>query len=79
MLDKDFFWYLAHQDELVEQYNGKHLVIKDRKVVGSYNSVIEASMEGKKNFEKGTYLIQLCTPGEDAYTRTFHTQRVKFS
>ena len=78
MLDKDFFWYLAHQDELVEQYNGKHLVIKDRKVVGFYNSISEAYVEGKKKYQLGTFLIQLCTPGEEAYSRTFRTQRVIF-
>jgi len=72
MIDKEFDWYLAHQEELVKQYNGKYLLIKDTKIIGSFDSTVKASIEGKKNFERGTYLIQLCTPGEDAYTTTFH-------
>ena len=72
MIDKEFDWYLVHQPELVEKYNDKYLLIREEKVVGSYNSTLEASKEGKKNFAKGTYLIQLCTPGNSAYTKTFH-------
>jgi len=72
MIDKEFDWYLSHQPELVEKYNGKYLLIRNETVVGSYNSTLEASIEGKKNFTRGTYLIQLCTPGKDAYTKTFH-------
>jgi len=72
MLDKEFNWYLAHQSELVEQYNGKHLVIKDENVVGFYNSTSEAYRESKKKYKLGTFLIQLCTPGKEAYTKTFH-------
>ena len=72
MLDKEFNWYLSHQEELVEQYNGKHLVIRDEKVVGSYNSTLDAYTESKKKYKLGTFLIQLCTPGDSAYTKTFH-------
>jgi len=72
MLDKEFDWYLAHQNELVEQYNGKHIVIKDGIVVGFYDSTLEAYLESKKKYKLGTFLIQLCTPGEKDYTVTFH-------
>ena len=74
MRDKDFFWYLAHQEELVEEYNGKHLLIKDKKVVGSYDCPLDALVEGKKNFKPGTFIIQLCTPGDMAYTRHLKTR-----
>ena len=74
MLDKEFDWYLAHQDELVEKYNGKHLVIKDESVVGSYASSLEAYVESKKRFKLGTFLIQLCTPGREAYTIHLRTR-----
>jgi len=74
MLDKEFNWYIVHQTELVEKYNGKHLLIKDENVFGSYNSSLEAFVEGKKTFEKGTFLIQLCTPGEKDYTKYFRSR-----
>ncbi len=76
LLKKEFRWYIAHQDELVKKYNGKHLVIKDEKVVGAYDAPLDALTEARKNYEQGTFLIQLCTPGEEAYTATFHSRVV---
>jgi hypothetical protein len=76
MLQNEFDWYLSHQVELVRMYNGKHLVIKDEKVVGAYDTPLEAYINAKKKFEQGTFLIQLCTPGEEAYTATFHSRVV---
>jgi hypothetical protein len=73
LLVKEFNWYVAHQPELVEKYNGKHLVIRDEKVAGAYNSSREAIIEAKKDYELGTFMVQLCTPGEEAYTRTFYS------
>ena len=78
MLREEFYWYIANQSELVKIYNGKYLVIKDKKVVGAYDTVLEALTEAKKKYDAGTFLIQLCTQGKDAYTVTFHS-RVTFA
>lgn len=78
MLEKEFKYYLDHQEELVNQYNGKFLVIIDQKVVGVYSSMDEAYFEAQKKYELGTFLIQKCTPGNSAYTMTFHSN-VSFS
>lgn len=76
MLEKEFNYYLDHQDELVKQYNEKFIVIVGENVVGSYDSDEEALFESKKQYELGTFLIQECTPGEDAYTQRFHSRAV---
>ena len=76
-LEKEFKFYLDHQDELVKKYNSKFLVIKEQEIVGVYNSQIEAYNEAKKKYEIGSFLIQYCSPGESAYTQTFHS-RVAF-
>lgn len=78
MLKKEFEYYLANQSELVKTYNGKYLVIKDQKVVGAFDDQEEAYSSASKDYEVGTFLIQLCTPGEEAYTQTFHS-RVAFA
>jgi hypothetical protein len=78
MLDKEFKYYLAHQDDLVKKYNGKFLVIKDEDIIGVYADKIEALERSKEKYELGSFLIQLCTPGNAAYTQTFHS-RVTFS
>jgi hypothetical protein len=77
-LKKEFEYYLAHQDELVRQYNGKFIVIKDEKILGSYDDELAAVTETQKAEPIGTFLVQQVTPGTSAYVQTFHS-RVVFS
>jgi len=77
-LKKEFTYYLDHQEELVKKYKRKVLVIKNCKVIGVYNSEIEAVKETSKIHEVGTFLVQKCEPGEDSYSMTFHS-RVSFA
>ena len=71
-------YFKAHQNELVKKYDGKFLVIKDQEVHGVYDTEMEAYTDAKKKFEMGTFLIQLCLPGQESYAQTFHS-RVAFS
>jgi hypothetical protein len=77
-LEKEFKYYRAHQDELVGAYNGMFVVIKDQKVIGSYDDQLTAINETKKVHKLGTFLVQKVEPGTSAYTQTFHS-RVAFS
>jgi len=77
MLEKEFKYFKAHQEELVKKFEGRFLVIKDESIVGDYSTEAEAYNEAKRKFELGTFLIQHCLPGKDAYTQTFHS-RVAF-
>jgi hypothetical protein len=77
MLEKEFQYYLDHQEELVKQYNGKFLAIVGEKVIGAYNTNIDAYNAAKKNHEPGTFLIQRCSPGDADYKMTFYS-RVAF-
>jgi hypothetical protein len=78
MLEKEFQYYLDNQADLVKQFNGKYLVIKNEKVIGVYDSEETAFFETEKNEEAGTFLIQYCDAGAGSYTQTFHT-RVAFA
>ena len=73
MLNKEFNWYLSHQSELVEKYNGRVLVIVGEQVVGDFNNIDDAYWSSVKKHELGTFLLMKCTEGEDAYTQTFYT------
>lgn len=77
MLKDEFQYYIDHQAELLKEYNGKYLVIKDKTVVASYTDANEAYFKSMEVYEPGTFLIQLCSPGEQSYTQTFHS-RVAF-
>jgi hypothetical protein len=76
MLENEFKYYLKNQDELLKKFNGRFIVIKDDKVLGDYSSEIEALSETRKSHEVGTFLIQNCTPGNNAYTETYHSRVV---
>ena len=73
-LEKEFHYYLEHQDELVKEYNGKFIVIKGHKVLGAFASALEAVENTTKQHELGTFLVQKCEPGNASYTQTFHSR-----
>ncbi len=73
-LSKEFQYYLDHQNELVCKYNGKVLVIKNQEIIAVYDSEDDAYWDTLKIHELGTFLIQKCTPGDEAYTKTFHSR-----
>ena len=77
-LQDEFKYYVDHQNELAEKYNGKIIVIKDRQIIGVYDSEIRAVEETKKKHALGTFLVQKCELGSESYTQTFHS-RVAFA
>jgi len=77
-LKKEFEYYLEHQDELVKQHSGKFIVIKDSKVIGSFDDELEAVEETSKKHALGTFLVQKCERGTESHTETYHS-RVMFA
>ena len=76
-LKKEFEYYLAHQEEFVREHNGRVVVIKDQKLIGVFDTPLEAVTEVKKQFALGTFLVQRVSPDASEYTHTFHS-RVAF-
>ena len=77
-LKKEFEWYIANQETMVELYDGKVIAIKDGEVLGAYETELDAVLETRKHHEQGTFIVQRVSAGEEAYTQTFHS-RVAFS
>ena len=77
-LEKEFNYYLENQDELVKNYNGKFVVIKDCNVIGAFDSELEAIEKVSEKHELGTFLVQKCEPGSESYSATYHS-RVLFA
>jgi len=72
-LSKEFKYYLDNQDELLKTYNNRVLVIVNEKVVGDFDDFDQAFFSSIKRYEPGTFLVQECTEGDEAYTDTFHS------
>ena len=69
-----FQFYLDHQDQIVAEYDGKVVAIKDGAVLGAYADELTAITETAKSHEPGTFLVQKVSPGREGYTRTFHSR-----
>lgn len=73
-LEKEFQYYIDHQRELVDKYNGRVIVIKNCAVIGDYDSEEAAVKETAKQHAIGTFLVQKCTPGDEEYTQTYNSR-----
>lgn len=74
MLEKEFKYYLDHQEELIKKYKGRFIVFRNDEVIGDYSTEQEAYEKSKIIYKVGTFLIQLCSPGKSDYTSTFHSR-----
>lgn len=70
-LEREFDYYVKHQEEIVEKYRDKFVVIVGESVVGAFDTQMEAFADASKKFEAGTFMIHRALPGEDNYTQTF--------
>jgi hypothetical protein len=73
-IEKQFNYYLAHQDDLVKKYNGRHVVIVGEQVVRDFDTEVDAYKYASGNYEPGTFMIQLVTPGDESYSQTFYSR-----
>lgn len=78
MLEKEFTYYQKHHQELMKQFAGRYVVIKDEKVIGDYATEIEAYTETQKHHTLGTFLIQFVSPNKENLTQNF-SSRVIFA
>ena len=66
MIRKDFNWFLNNYDDLYRRYGHKFLVIKNKHILGAYDSVREAL--DNTNEMPGTFIVQECNGNPSAYT-----------
>ena len=67
MLEKEYHYFKTHQQELVEKYPGRYVVIVDEDVIGDYETYADAYEKTIDEHDLGTFLIQACAPGTNAY------------
>lgn len=70
MFDRELQFFITNQERLVAAHEGKTLVLQGDKVVGVHDNALEAYLDAIKNYQPGTFMIQPCTEGVDAYTVT---------
>lgn len=56
----DYNWFVQNYNDLQKQYGSAFLAIKDKTVLGSYESYGKAVRETKKTEDLGTFIVQEC-------------------
>lgn len=74
VLAREFNFFIEHQDELAREYNGKYIVIHGEKVIGAFESALEATTEAKKRFKPGEFLVQLARLGTETITKSYYSR-----
>jgi phosphopentomutase len=59
-LDKDYLFFFTNIEELYSKYGHKFLAIKDKRVLGAYDTFKKALEETIKTDKIGTFLVQEC-------------------
>ena len=70
MFNDELQYFILNQNDLVSKYRGNFLVIKKNNLLGVYPTALDAYLVTKKDHELGSFMIQPCEPGSDAYTVT---------
>jgi hypothetical protein len=76
MLEREFLYYLEHQDEFVGRYDGRVITLKDHRVLGVFANRQDAIRETTKRHQRGTFLVQRVSPGTEHTTVTVVTPGV---
>lgn len=71
-IDKAYSFYRSNQADLASRYNGRVIVIADDKVVGDFDSELDAYVTMSKTMEPESFMIQRCTVGDDR--QYFHSR-----
>lgn len=66
----DFDFFIENYQNLYEKYGHKFLAVKNKEILGAYDSVEETISDLAPAHEVGSYIIQECTGDESAYRTT---------
>jgi len=76
VFEKELAFFIENQQELVKKHLGKILVISGPKIIGVYTTELEAYVETQKKYPLGSFMLQPCLPGPEAYTTTVTSTRI---
>jgi hypothetical protein len=76
MFEQELEYFIANQERLVKEHGGKTLVLRGEEVVGVYDNALKAYLDATKKYDPGTFMIQPCVEGSDAYTVTITSHAI---
>lgn len=74
MLEEEYNYFKTHKKELLENYRNKFVVIKNKELIGAYDTEKEAYDSTVNTHAVGTFLIQKCVENEEELIQSFHSR-----
>lgn len=72
LFEQELTFFIKNQEQLVKEHEGRVLAIKGSEILGVYDTPLEAYLETQREHPLGTFMLQECSPGPDAYTLTIN-------
>ena len=66
-MSEDFAWFKEHYADFQKKYGESFIAIKNKKILGVYDSYDNVVRETAKTEELGTFIVQECSPDYKAY------------
>ena len=67
-MNQDFNWFIENYESLYKKYGNCYLAIKDKAVLGKYNTFADGVHMTEKTEEIGTFIVQQCNGDVSGYT-----------
>ena len=68
MQTNDYKWFLENYNAIYEKYGVSYVVIKNKTILGTFETYAEGVRATSKTDEIGTFIVQKCDGNESAYT-----------
>lgn len=65
---EDFYYFLQHYKELFEKYGHCFVSIRNKTIIGVFNTEEEAIDITSSEYELGEFIVQECNGDESGYT-----------
>ena len=66
-MSEDFAWFKENYPEFQNKYGHSFIAIKNKRILGVYNTYGEGVRETMKTEELGSFIVQACSPNNIAY------------
>lgn len=70
-LEKQFEFYLANQDAIVEEYADRYVVIAGQQVVEDFPTEVEARAYAEGSLAPETYTVQFVSAGQEPFPTVY--------
>lgn len=64
---EDFHWFVDNYEKFQKRYGNCFIAIKDKKVLGIYETFGEGVRETSKSYDMGTFIVQRCDVNRETY------------